>query len=127
MVSIGGETVYTKDVKTLFEYIPASCVLMHRLSASEVGQMAAFFLDRDTLIETEILPVGYAVPDKEILIVDEQFKRVAIGEVGEIVIRSDYLFPGYWRQPDLTKDKLVVYPDFQVAKSCDRRFWPDAA
>ena len=116
MVSFGGETVYTKDVKTLFEYIPASCVLMHRLSASEVGQMAAFFLDRDTLIETEILPVGYAVPDKEILIVDEQFKRVAIGEVGEIVIRSDYLFPGYWRRPDLTKDKLVVDPDFPGRK-----------
>jgi acyl-CoA synthetase (AMP-forming)/AMP-acid ligase II len=37
-------------------------------------------------------------------IVDEENRDVAIGEVGELVVRSDVVFPGYWRAPEKTQE-----------------------
>ena len=48
------------------------------------------------------MPVGYAIEDKEVSIVDEEGEPVPPGEIGEIAVRSAYLSPGYWRRPDLT-------------------------
>ena len=47
--------------------------------------------------------------DKEILFVDDIRQEVGRGEVGEIAVRSRYLSPGYWRQPNFN----------------DRAFWSD--
>jgi acyl carrier protein len=55
--------------------------------------------------------VGYAVPDKEVLLFDENGHRVGPNETGEIVVRSKYLAVGYWRQPQLTRAAFVPDPD----------------
>ena len=46
------------------------------------------------------LPIGRCVPDKEVLLLDESRREVAAGEVGEIAVRSRYVSPGYWREPE---------------------------
>ena len=42
---------------------------------------------------------------------DANGTRVGVNEVGEVVVRSRYLSPGYWRRPDLTKAKLKADPN----------------
>jgi acyl-CoA synthetase (AMP-forming)/AMP-acid ligase II len=37
-------------------------------------------------------------------IVDEGNRDLAIGEVGELVVRSDVVFPGYWRAPEKVEE-----------------------
>ena len=49
------------------------------------------------------MPVGYAVPDMEVLLLDDAREAVESGEAGEIAIRSEFLSPGYWRKPELTR------------------------
>jgi hypothetical protein len=49
------------------------------------------------------VPVGRAGDGVEIVLLDESGRQVPQGEVGEIVLRSDHLSPGYWRRPDLTE------------------------
>jgi acyl-CoA synthetase (AMP-forming)/AMP-acid ligase II len=37
-------------------------------------------------------------------IIDEENKDVPFGEIGELVVRSDLVFPGYWRAPEKSQE-----------------------
>lgn len=57
------------------------------------------------------MPVGYAVDDTEILILNDDGKKAVANQVGEIAVKGRYLSPGYWRRPDLTAAKFFADPD----------------
>ena len=50
--------------------------------------------------------VGREVPGVEVRLVDEDGHDVPDGETGEIIVRSDELFSGYWRDPGTTASTL---------------------
>jgi len=80
------------------------------LSSSEAGQLSTYLIDHKTEIGGNEVPVGYPVADKEILLLDDEGKQVGFDDVGEIVVRSRFLSPGYWRKPDLTEAKFRLDP-----------------
>ncbi len=47
--------------------------------------------------------VGKAIPNSEVSIVDEEGRRVAPGEIGELIIRGANVMRGYWNAPELTE------------------------
>ena len=51
--------------------------------------------------------VGVPIPFSEMRIVKNLGKEAAVGEVGEIVGYSPALMPGYYKQPELTKEAIV--------------------
>ncbi len=55
------------------------------------------------------MPVGYAVPDNEILLLNDS-GAPAVADEGEIAVRTRYVSPGYWRRPDLTADSFFDDP-----------------
>jgi acyl carrier protein len=67
-------------------------------------------MNHDTEVSGNEAPLGYAVEDKEVMLLDESGNEVGFNEVGEIVVRSRYLSPGYWRRPDLTEAKFKPDP-----------------
>jgi fatty-acyl-CoA synthase len=50
--------------------------------------------------------VGIPVFHGEVAIVDEQDTPVAVGEVGEIVVRGSIMMTGYWRDPERTEKTI---------------------
>jgi hypothetical protein len=64
------------------------------------------FFDRHTPLNDGVVPAGFAVSDKTVVIMDENGVELAAGQVGEIGIRSSHLPPGYWRQPAMTREKF---------------------
>jgi acyl-CoA synthetase (AMP-forming)/AMP-acid ligase II len=46
--------------------------------------------------------VGKAIPNTEVLIVNEQGEEVGPDEVGELVVRGSHVMCGYWNSPELT-------------------------
>jgi acyl-coenzyme A synthetase/AMP-(fatty) acid ligase/acyl carrier protein len=56
------------------------------------------------------IPGGYALPDKEVLLLDETGREVGADQIGEIAVRSKYLALGYWRRPDLTQAAFIHDP-----------------
>jgi acyl-CoA synthetase (AMP-forming)/AMP-acid ligase II len=48
--------------------------------------------------------IGRALSWVDTRIVDEENRDVPIGEVGELVVRSDVVFPGYWRAPQKAQE-----------------------
>ncbi|ODV44276.1 AMP-dependent synthetase [Cupriavidus sp. UYMMa02A] len=50
---------------------------------------------------------GRALGETEVRVVDEHGREVAVGEIGELVIRGEDVFQGYWGEPELTREAIV--------------------
>ena len=60
--------------------------------------------------EREPIPIGSACDGEELLVLDEQLRPVAPGEVGDLYIRGVGLSPGYWRDPEKTRSAFLPCP-----------------
>ena len=110
LIILRGETLYRRDVELYKTHLPAHCLLVNELGSTETRTIAQFVIDRDTEVTDSIVPVGHVLQDKTVLILDEDGREAEGGQVGEIAVRSRYLSPGYWRQPDLTRAKFLLDP-----------------
>ncbi|MEH2330102.1 non-ribosomal peptide synthetase [Nostoc sp.] len=107
LIQVGSETVYKKDVELYKQHFSDNCILVVNLGGSEISPIRQYFVDKETEIIGSTVPAGYAVEDHEVLLVDEQDQPVESNQIGEIVVRSRYLFCGYWQRPDLTEAVLL--------------------
>ena len=78
-----------------------------------------------------IVPVGWPSRDREIRLLTAAGDHVAVGETGEIVVRSRHLAGGFWGAPDLTADAFRPVdgdPEAREYRTGDLgRFRPDGA
>lgn len=107
LVYTGGETLHRADVAKFTQVFGRRCRLMVDLGSTEasvITHLAADQWARDPLpgVATNLLPCGRPVRSVDVTLVDGQGNPVDAGEIGEIVVRSPFLSPGYWNQPVLT-------------------------
>jgi non-ribosomal peptide synthetase component F len=101
-IVLGSEPLTSRDAELFKRYFSPDCVLVNRFGATETGNIAWYFLNKHTAVPSGIVPVGYAVEDAEVLLLDETGSDVGTNLIGEIAVKSAYLSSGYWRRPDLT-------------------------
>jgi amino acid adenylation domain-containing protein len=111
LIILTGEPASRSCIEEFKQHFSTKCVLVNMFGALEAGQIGLYLIGKTTSIAGETVPVGYQTQDKEVLLVNEAGDNVTFNEIGEIAIRSRYLSPGYWRQPDLTEAKLKTDPD----------------
>ena len=102
LIRLGSEPVQKSDLELYKKHFPSHCLLVNGLASGETGTTRFYCMDHSSEISTNILPVGYPVEDKTILLLDDNGEEVESGQVGEIIVKSEYLAPGYWRNPELT-------------------------
>jgi len=68
----------------------------HRVEADESDAALAFVSN------------GTAVEGTEVAVIDERGRAMPEGSVGELAIRGDYLFSGYFRREDLTREAMTA-------------------
>ena len=110
LIGLTGETVYKSDFELYKKHFSDACVLVNRYGPNEVGRIAQYLLSKRTVITTDVVPVGYLASGKTIQLVDDDGELAAIGQTGEIVVKSRYVSPGYWRQPELSRTAFPVDP-----------------
>jgi amino acid adenylation domain-containing protein len=110
LIYLAGEPVYRRDVELFRRHFSPTCVLVNRLGTGEALTFRCNFIDRHTPIAGTHVPVGYAVPDKEVLLLDESGRTIEGPGVGEIVVKSRYLSPGYWGRSGLTSATFLADP-----------------
>jgi amino acid adenylation domain-containing protein len=109
VVKLGSEPVSKKDVDRFRERFGLECVFVNALSSTETGTIRQYVIGRETPIASGIVPVGYPVPDVDVMLLDDDGNSVETGGVGEICVRSRYLALGFWQSPELTR--AVFLPD----------------
>jgi amino acid adenylation domain-containing protein len=103
LVRLGAEQVRKSDVELYKAHFSRECIFGVTLSSSESGNFCHYFIDKETEIIGDQIPVGYASEDMKILLLDDEGREIGFNKIGEITIMSRYLSPGYWRNPDLTQ------------------------
>ena len=111
LVRLAGETIYGKDVRQFQQYMGKDCVLQVGLGSSETGAVLQNYYDYESVCADGVISPGYATEDMHVLLLNESGDEVGPGEVGEIVVRSRYLFKGYWNRPRLTSQVLMSDPN----------------
>lgn len=91
---------------TLRQILPTTkIVLMYGLTEA----FRSTYLPPDEL-DRRPTSMGKAIPNTEILVVNEQGQPCKPGEIGELVHRGPTVSMGYWGQPDLTSRVLRPHP-----------------
>src|SRR5215472_640633 len=110
LIHVGGEPLSKSDVELYKKYFSDQCILVNRYSLSETQRVSYYFIDKQTEIKEERVPIGYPLEGSEVLLLDEDGTEVKANQVGEIAVKSPYLALGYWRQPALTGAKFLPDP-----------------
>ncbi|HEX7588811.1 MAG TPA: amino acid adenylation domain-containing protein, partial [Anaerolineae bacterium] len=116
ILAIGGGLLRAQDVTGWLAHLSLDCVISYSLASTEALAVTRFFIDSKTPLPFDTLPVGYPEPDKGVRLMDDAGRVVGSGEVGEIVVRSYYLIPGYWRKPELTATFFKPDPEGSDAR-----------
>lgn len=102
LLRLGGERVLVQDFELFKKHFAPPCKFVNGIGATEVGPFRECFVTHDAVIKEKVMPSGYPLWGKDVLLLDDEGREVETGSVGEIVVRSRYLATCYWREPDLT-------------------------
>ena len=128
IIRLGAEQIRKSDIELYKKYFSENCLLALFLSATEAGNLCQYFVDRTTEIPGDTVPAGRPVDGIDILLLDDSGKEAGLNEVGEIVVKSRFISPGYWRNPELTKAVFLPDGDKRVYRTGDLgRILPDGS
>ena len=115
LIRLEGDTLQHDDLRLFQDKFAEHSVLVNGLGATECGLVSQFFIDKSTTIDQDNIPLGFS-PREISVSVENKGQACLPGNVGEIVIRSEYLATGYWRSPELTTRK------FEISDGRERKF-----
>ena len=118
IVRLGGGSLYQSDWKLFTQHFAPDAILVNFYGCSEMSTAACFYMDSTSQIPEGVVPVGGSLDDVEISVMDENEQISCFSEdgeavcapgiVGEIVLTSPYLSPGYWNDIPTTDAKFTA-------------------
>lgn len=104
LVYLAGDRIISQDVdRYKRHFLPASFLYIGIGSTENATIYRQWFIGHDTRTDEELLPVGYAVPDRTMQLRSSDGSLTPPGEAGEIIVDSPYMALGYWQNPSLTQ------------------------
>jgi amino acid adenylation domain-containing protein len=95
LVVLGGEKVSRADVESYRQHFGNDCLFVNGLGPTEATVSLQNFIDKQTKISGDSVPVGFAVDDTEVLLLNQAGHPTEVA--GEIAIKSAHVALGYWR------------------------------
>ena len=110
ILSMGGEPLFRADVENFNRHFLPHCVLVHPFGPTETMMVCWSVTPNGQPATGHKVSIGYPLRDKKVLLLDEDRQPVPDGQIGEIAVKSRYLSPGYWRDPDRTSAVFLSDP-----------------
>jgi amino acid adenylation domain-containing protein len=102
----GGEAVDVRWVQAVLQY-GAPEHLLHVYGPTENTTFTSWYEVQDV---TATIPIGKAIANTQIYLLDTHLKPVPVGFIGEIYLSGDGLARGYLNRPDLTQERFITNP-----------------
>jgi aspartate racemase len=113
LVMVGGEKVSRSAYLTWVEKVGQQVRWLNAYGSLETTLTATVY-DPATATEASNtrseIPIGKAIANTQIYILDRRLQPLPIGVTGEIYIRGIGVAPGYFNRPDLTSEKFIPNP-----------------
>ncbi|WP_395649265.1 non-ribosomal peptide synthase/polyketide synthase [Planktothrix agardhii] len=105
----GGEAVEPKWVQEVLEK-GAPQRLLHVYGPTENTTFSSWYLVENVASTATTIPIGKAIANTQIYLLDKNLQPVPIGVVGELHIGGMGLAKGYLNRPELTQEKFIPNP-----------------
>ena len=105
-VQLAGEALLTSDVRLFRTLFPSWAKLFNDMGSTEAGCLARYRVDDNADLHSGVAPIGFPYHDTEVILRDEQGQEVRPGEPGEMFVRARHIARGYWRRPELSKERF---------------------
>ena len=106
LVHLSGAPVTRLDFELYKSNFGAQTLLEFGMGSTEARGICSAIVDHTFSYPEAGTPIGYPHQHNKVLLLDENGREVAPGEVGEIAVMGRHLSFSYWNQPDLTQTKF---------------------
>ncbi len=111
---IGGEPLNADATRRVLQNEPPLQIL-NVYGPTENGVLTTVFDTWNLLSDASNVPVGKAISNTTVYILDKRNKEVPVGVIGELVSGGDGVGIGYWRKPELSSQSYIEDPISKVA------------
>ena len=106
---IGGEALSVTHVRQAHEQLPDTQII-NGYGPTENTTFTCCHTIPKVLDESRSIPIGTAITNTQVYLLDRYLNPVPVGVVGELYTGGEGLARGYWRRPDLTAERFVPNP-----------------
>lgn len=104
-----GSVMSCKHLRIWQENLPEA-VFVNHYGPTEITASCTWYKVDHLVTEEENLPIGQPFRNTNILLITEDGREAASGEVGEIYVQGTSLALGYYRNPEKTREVFVKNP-----------------
>ncbi|MBC8953691.1 non-ribosomal peptide synthetase [Xenorhabdus sp. PB62.4] len=110
VISSGEQLRVTEDIRLFIGQINNG-ILENQYGPTETHVITAFTMQGDPASFPALPPIGKSINNSDIVLLNSQLQEVASGEQGEIYARGLPVALGYYRQPELTAERFIMFKD----------------
>lgn len=107
-VDLASETLYASDVDLMRGVLGGSVRVINHYAATEASVIAQHRIDFARAYDEGPVPIGSPARGMSVRIRDENGGEASTGVMGEIVVTSSHLSPGYWNREEQTRKSFAV-------------------
>jgi len=105
-----GEVMPNKQLNIWRSYLP-NVTYANLYGPTEITDACTYYIVDREFSDDESLPIGYAMKNTDILVLDDENKLVTEpNKVGELCVRGTGIAYGYYNNPEKTKEAFVQNP-----------------
>ena len=108
-VIFGGEVMPIKQLNAWRRNLPGARFI-NSYGPTEITDCCSWYVVDREFPENARLPIGIALPNSELIVLDEEDRRIEGEGTGELCVRSTSINYGYYRDPERTNAVFVRNP-----------------
>ncbi len=109
LVWFAGEVFPTKQFLVWYDKLPDT-VFANLYGPIEITLDCTYYIVEERPVESEPLPIGIPYHNTDVLILNDDNKKCATGEEGELCVRGTSLAMGYYNNPEKTATAFTQNP-----------------